>query len=196
MATRGDRIRFLAVVLAYAAAFLVFRMRMPSGVDTPWFVAVAMICFLGLAFVARPLISIRMARPLRRIRAWEAGGRLYARLGVKAFGTLLRRTPLRLLNRDVYLAGGPRSTSELLAQLEAAEASHFWAALLVVPYMVRLGVLAAWTALAWLTLAQLLINVYPIMHLRLTRARLERLASRKSSLAATTARAAGDRRRC
>jgi len=180
MATRRDWIRLLAVAAAYTAAFLLVRGLMPSGLDSPWFVCIAMICFLGLAFVARPVIPIRMPRPVQRIRPWEAEGRLYRRLRVRAFGTLLRRTSLRYLNRDVYLAGGARDTSELRSQLEAAEASHFWAALLVAPYMVRLALRGAWSALFWVTLAQVLINAYPMMHLRLTRARLDR-ASRQSS---------------
>jgi O-antigen ligase len=66
------------------------------------------------------------------------------------------------------------------AELEAAEASHFWDAMLVLPYMVHLAVQGSWTTLLWFTLAQMLINIYPIMHLRVTRHRLGRLASRKS----------------
>jgi hypothetical protein len=65
-------------------------------------------------------------------------------------------------------------------ELEAAEASHLLAAVLVAPYMVYLGLRHVWTPLAWITLAQALINVYPIMHLRLTRHRLERLAAKRS----------------
>jgi hypothetical protein len=153
---------------------------MPSSLLSPWFVVVAMICFLGLAFVAQPIVMIRMPWSLRTIRAREVHGGFYRAVGVRAFGRLLRRTPLRLFNMDVYLRNGVADTARVGAELEAAEASHLLAALLVLPYMVYLGLRHAWAPLAWITLAQALINVYPIMHLRLTRHRLDRLAAKRS----------------
>ena len=174
-------IPLLAVAAGYAASFFLIRRFMPFSLASPWFVVVAMICFLGLAFVAQPLVMIRMPGPLRTIRAWEAEGGLYRRLRVPAFGTLLRRTPLRLFNRDVYLPGGLRDKARVGAEVEAAEASHFWAAALVAPYMVYLSLRGTWIPLFWVSLAQLLINVYPVMHLRLTRHRLERIVSRMES---------------
>ena len=172
--------RLLAVAAGYAAAFVAFRRFMPFSVASPWFVLVAMVCFLGLAFVAQPIVMIRMPRPLRAIRAWEAGGgRVYRALGVQAYGRLLRRTPLRLFNVDVYLHNGLRDSVTVGAELEAAEASHFWAAVLVAPYMAYLVLHAMWTPLVWIALAQVLINLYPIMHLRLTRHRLGALVSKR-----------------
>lgn len=171
-------VRLIAVAVGYAAAFLLLRRFLPVRLDSPWFVCVAMICFLGLAFVAQPLVMIRMPRPLRTIRAWEHEGGVYRMLGVPAYGRLLRRTPLRLFNRDVYLHRGLRDTRTVGAELEAAEASHFWAAALVVPYMVHAAMAGTWSALLGVSLAQVLINVYPVLHLRLSRHRLDRLASR------------------
>ncbi len=177
----GGWIRLLIVAAAYGVAFLLIRRAMPFSLESPWFVCIAMICFLGLAFTAHPVVSIRMPRSLRAIRHWEARGRFYRALGVPAFGMLLRRTPLRLFNRDVYLGVGARDYAELSTRLEAAEASHCWAAVLVVPYMVRACMLGRWSALFWVSIAQVLVNVYPVMHLRLARSRLDRLASRRSS---------------
>jgi hypothetical protein len=179
-------LRFTAVAVAYGAAFALFRRTMPFSLDSPWFVLVAMICFLGLAFVAQPLLMMRMPRPLRALRAWEVEGRLYRTLGVHAFGSLLRRTPLRLFNRDVYLRKGVQETARVLAELEAAEASHFWAAVLVLPYMIHAARAGAWDALLEISLAQLAINVYPIMHLRLSRHRVVRLCQRRSIQRAAT----------
>jgi hypothetical protein len=179
MRTLRDWLRLLAVAAAYSIAFFLFQRAAPLSLVSPWFVCAAMICFLGLAFVARPVVRIRMPRSLRSLRAWEIEGGFYRTLGVPVFGMLLRRTPLRLLNRDVYLGVRARDAAEVSAQLEAAEASHFWAAVLVVPYMVYASLRGAWSALFWVSLAQVLINVYPIMHLRLTRCRLDRLALKK-----------------
>jgi hypothetical protein len=173
--------RFLGVAAGYAIAFVALRRMMPFSLMSPWFAFVAMVCFLGLAFVAQPLVMLRMPSPLRAIRTWEIGDGLYRALGVPAFGRLLRRTPLRMFNRDVYFTNGPRDAARVTAELEAAEASHFWAAMLVVPYMAWLGLQAAWLPLAWIALAQALINLYPMMHLRLSRYRLDRIAARRSS---------------
>jgi len=105
---------------------------------------------------------------------------------VPAYGRLLRRSPLRLFNVDVYLRGGLRDAARVGAELEAAEASHFWAACLVAPYMVYLAIEGMWGALAGISLAQALVNLYPIMHLRLARRRFERLAERKALRASLT----------
>ena len=172
--------RLLAVAAGYAAAFVLAQRAAPFPLTSPWFVFVAMVCFLGLTFAAQPAVMLRMPGPLRTIREWEREGGLYRAMGVSAFGRLLRRTPLRLFNRDVYLRNGLRDTARVFAELEAAEASHFLDAMLVLPYMVYLATQGAWTILLWFTLAQVLINLYPVMHLRLTRHRLDRQAARRS----------------
>lgn len=172
-------LRFLAVAIAYGITFFVVRRAFPFSVESAWFVCLAMVCFLGLVSMARPIIRIRMPPALRRIRAWETGRGFYRAIGVPSFGRLLRRPPLRLLNTYVYLAPGARETPGLDAALEAGEASHFWAAVLVLPYMVHAAFDGAWGALWWVSLTQLLVNAYPIMHLRLARGRLERLTARR-----------------
>lgn len=189
-------LRCTAVAVAYGAAFVLFRRAMTFSLDSPWFVLVAMICFLGLAFVAQPLLMMRMPRPLRALRAWEVEGRLYRTLGVHAFGSLLRRTPLRLFNRDVYLREGVQDTARVVAELEAAEASHFWAAVLVLPYMIHAARAGAWDALLGISFAQLAINAYPVMHLRLSRHRLVRFSQRRSirRAAVSTSRPPSSRR--
>jgi hypothetical protein len=176
----GQWMRFLAVAAGYTVAFFGFQRVMPFSLASPWFVVTAMICLLGLAFVAQPVVMLRMPWFLRSIRAREVHGGFYRAVGVAAFGRLLRRTPLRLFNTDVYLRNGLADTARVGAELEAAEASHLLAAVLVLPYMVYASLLGWWTALFWVSLAQALINVYPIMHLRLTRHRLDRLAAKRS----------------
>jgi hypothetical protein len=50
-----------------------------------------------------------------------------------------------------------------------------------VPYMVHVWRLEAWRALFWVPLAQVLANANPVLHLRLARYRLDRLASRRQT---------------
>lgn len=178
MGTRRAWVPLAAVAAGYAMAFGLARRFVPFSLDSPFFVILAMICFLGLVFVAQPLWMPRMPGPLRTPRRWETGGSVYRALGVPLYGTLLRRTPLRLFNRDVYLRRGTADAARVGAELEAAEASHFWAAVLVLPYMVHLVIERRWGALVFVSAAQAFVNVYPVMHLRLARHRFERLAAR------------------
>lgn len=172
--------RLLAVGAAYVGAFVVVRLVWPFSLDDPWFVITAMICVLGLASMARPVVRLRMPAALRRVHVWEAHGRVARWMGVRQFGRLLRRSPLRLLNTHVYRRAGERDTSRVLQELEAAEASHAVSALLVVPYLVRAAVMGWWENVLHVTVAQVVINLYPIMHLRLARDGVSRRASRGS----------------
>lgn len=113
------------------------------------------------------------------IRPWERGSGLYRRLGVSSFGGLLRRTPLRFLNPNVYLRRHGGETAAVEAQAEAAEAAHFWAALVLIPYMCVAIQAARWGALFALLAVEVLGNIYPMLHLRLTRARIEALVHRR-----------------
>lgn len=106
---------------------------------------------------------------------------MYVWLGVRGFGSLLRNTPLRLFNRSVYRLDGKRSFAQLQRQRQrqrqagSAEATHFWAATvftLYIGYVLARGfVLEALLFLA----VQMAVNVYPILHPRLIRARLDRV---------------------
>ncbi len=175
----GERARLAAVAAGYGVALVLYLRAVPGGLTSPWFVFVAMICVLGLAFVASPVVPLRVPAAMRKVRRWEVEGRLYRVMRVRAFGTLLRRTPLRLLNTQVYLGGrGERRPLVLIALLEAAEASHLWAGLLALPYMVYAFAHGAWATVFWFVVAQALVNAYPIAHLRLARQRVERIVER------------------
>ena len=175
------KLRDLIVLLVVAAAFGITLTLFHSaiGFTSPWFSLVVMLDFLGLGAFARPLFLLKMPPFLRQLRAWEVRGRIYKALGVPAFGALLRRTPLHYLNLQVYLSRNPDDAADVHAQIEAAEAAHVWAAALIVPYMIYACVQNRWSVVAWFMVVQFVANVYPIMHLRWVRARLQRLLDRK-----------------
>ena len=147
------------------------------GFASPWFALVLMFDFLGVVALAQPLYLLKLPGFLRRQREWETDGRLYEALGVPTFGALLRRTPLRYLNPLVYLKQC-RDPSVLQAHIESAEAAHVLASLLLAPYIVYACVHVQWSALAWVMLVQTSFNFYPIMHLRWSRVRINRLRDR------------------
>jgi hypothetical protein len=149
------------------------------GLSSPWMGVLLMLCFLGLARIGEPIYLLRMPEGLRSIRPWELHGSLYGSLAVPGFGSLLRNTPLRLLNTSVYVSRERRDPLAICRQVEAAEASHFWAALLLIPYLVFCTWSGKWAVAGCFLLIQIVGNAYPIMHLRSVRGRLERITDRK-----------------
>lgn len=169
----GGRITLAAIIVAVLAAW-----GRAAGPGSPWFAVTAGFTLLGLLDLAR--YFVRLTPPLGPARAWEARSVWYRRFGVRAFGALLRRSPLRSLNRRVYRAAG-RSSNRLICELEGAEAAHTIAFLLVGLYAVLAALKGWWSACAGLAIVDVAVNLYPILHLRLTRARVAAAALRRPS---------------
>ena len=178
------RLRDVLILLAIAVAFgvSVNLFRRVFGFESPWFALLVMFCFLGLIAFARPLFLLGLPRWLREVRIWEVRGRFYRVLGVPVFGELLRRPPLRYLQPLVYLRRYPGDPARVLAQIEGAEAAHFWAAALIIPYMMFACVQNWWDVIFWFFIVQVVGNVYPILHLRWVRGRLSRVIGRKRQI--------------
>ena len=152
------------------------------GMTSPWLVLLLMFYFLAIAKVAEPLFVLKMPAGLRPLRRRDREGDAYRRLGVLGFGKLLRHSPLRYLNAAVYLDRGRRDPAAVRAMAESSEASHFWAAVLFMPYVAYAALRGMWSVVAWFSLAQVLVNVYPILHLRQARGRLDRVIDRMGGL--------------
>ena len=163
----GARIGFGMVMVASIAA-----LGRVVGVASPWFAVIASFCILGLLDLALPFVTPRMPRFLRELRAWEVRGNLYRAIRVPAFGELLRRTPLRLLNRRAYMAALHRDLIAVRTHLENAESAHFWGMVATIPYLVVATSRSWWGAVISVVCFNLIVNVYPILHLRWARARL------------------------
>ena len=177
---KARKARDWIVLACVAASFGVSIMFIAQLVSfaSPWMGLTLMFDVLGLSAIARPIFLSKLPAPMRGIRAWEANGAVYRALGVRAFGSLLRNTPLRYLNTLVYFKRTP-DASVLLAQLESAEAAHVAAALVLVPYII-LAHLHGWlVGAAVLWAFEIGFNFYPIMHLRLARAQVARIAARR-----------------
>lgn len=166
----------LGVIIAFGVSFAL--LRQVIGTASPWLALLLMFDFLGVARFAEPLFRLRMPGALRPLRPWERRGDLYRRLCVPRFGRLLRKTPLRHLNTGVYLDRGPKDPFLVRLHCESSEANHFWAALPFMAYIVFAGVNGMWSIAAFFLAVQLLVNVYPILHLRYIRGRLDRAIRR------------------
>lgn len=169
-------------VLVYCQALLAREI----GWGSPWVVLLSMSYLLALAKLAEPLWMPSMPGALARVDAVLRHEGLYRRLGVHAFGVLLRHSPLRLLNTSVYLPHGRRDLRALARLAESAEAAHFWAALLLAPYIGYAFWRGWWRTGLVLIVVQVSVNLYPILHLRLARARLARAQAKRDSRSATS----------
>lgn len=168
---------FCTVAIAFGVCFGM--LRAVIGGDSPWLGLLLMFYFMGLAKVGEPLFMLRMPEFIRDVRDWEVRGSFYGRLGVRRFGQLLRGSPLRFLNTSVYCQR--QDVQSLYRQAASAEATHFWAALLFMPYIAFVSARGHKGAAACFLLIQLLFNVYPILHLRLVRGRLDVLIGKRKA---------------
>ncbi|SFL10296.1 glycosyl-4,4'-diaponeurosporenoate acyltransferase CrtO family protein [Lysobacter sp. cf310] len=162
--------KLVLVAIFFAVTFIM--LADVIGYGSPWLGLLLMFYFMGLAKIAEPLFVLRMPGALREVDPALPKAPLYRRLGVHGFGSLLRNTPLRYFNASVYRLGGKRSLAALQAQAASAEATHFWAAVLFTPYIVYLGARGYLAEAALFVVVQIAFNVYPILHLRIVRARL------------------------
>lgn len=167
----------LVVTTGFTASLFLFGRQ--TGYGSPWFALLLMFCFLGWIRLARTLFILKMPNSLRAVGAWEIRSTLYRRLAVPAFGELLNGTPLRHLQPEVYLNRHPDKPGQVTIELEGAEAAHFWAALLFLPFQIYQLAHHSWTVLVCSLLVQIVGNLYPILHLRWIRGRLERVLNRK-----------------
>lgn len=167
---------FIATALVFVAS--AWMVKDFVGWTSPWLGLFVMLNFMGLAKVGEPLFMLRMPRALRAVRAWEREDAAYGRLGVRRFGRLLRDTPLRYLNTSVYLSKAGRDLTYLYRQAASAEAAHFWAAVAFTPYVAWVFMQGHMAIGMLFVLIQVLFHLYPVLHLRLLRGRLDRASAR------------------
>jgi Glycosyl-4,4'-diaponeurosporenoate acyltransferase len=169
--------RDLGKVAVMAAMFGVCFAMLASviGIRSPWLGLLLMFYFMGLAKVAEPLFMLRMPPGLRAVDPRLLKQGFYCWLGVRGFGSLLRNTPLRYLNNSVYRMSGKQSLADLSRKVESAEAIHFWAAALFTPYIAYVWSRGLIAETVLFLSVQVGFNVYPVLHLRIVRARLSQV---------------------
>lgn len=177
MQTLRSAVALVATAIGFGVSF--FMLQSAIGTASPWLGLLLMFYFLGLAKVAEPLFMLRIPKALKAVRAWETSGPAYGRLAVHRFGKVLRNTPLRHLNSSVYLANRRSDLRTLYRYAESAEAIHFWAMVLFTPYIAFVWLQGQIVLTSVFVLIQLLFNIYPILHLRTLRGRLDELLVRQ-----------------
>ncbi len=168
-----------------AFAFSLTMARRAWDVTSPCYGLLVMSFVFGVATFGRKLFLVKMPFGLRALHDWEKRGEVYRKTGVIGFGVILRRTPLRYLQPLVYLRRRPGEIAAVLAQIEGAEAAHFWGALVLMPYVVLAGIQHRWGVVLGLMVLQLVLNLYPLCHLGWVRCRLDAVLSKKEPSRAT-----------
>lgn len=185
MTGRGERLGQIWVMTLFAATSVV--LVFPDyGTDSPilhhvvlagvsalvTFSVIAVLYWLG------QMIRIGVPAPWHRLRRWE-GVAAYRRLGVRAFRSWLLRSPFRALNADVHLTERSRAGLQRLdGHMRQAEANHLIAFVLTVGATIAYAIYnQPWFAL-WLSVLNVVVNVYPILLQRYNRLRLGRVLER------------------
>ncbi|MCU0787862.1 MAG: hypothetical protein MUC91_06675 [Verrucomicrobia bacterium] len=140
--------------------------------------AVVLMLVAGWVSVLHSVVPLPLPRSMLRVRMGEFAFLRARWSGVRTFGALLRNTPLRRLGGQVFLAGANRDATAVLRGLHSAEVVHIWAFLLCCPWFVLWGVRGQWACLVSGFAVNVLINVYPVLHLRYVTWRIEQFAAR------------------
>lgn len=157
----------LTVALAWAIHSLGFR----SAV----FALVANWLIVAWAAVASPPLRWSLPERYFQLRRWECDGQVYRWCGVRVFGALVRRPPVRWLSPELYLQGRRSQLLRVWQGSRRAEAVHVWLfgfSLLLTLFAMGCG---WWDAALWLLAFNVLLNLYPVLHQRYIRGRLDRV---------------------
>jgi hypothetical protein len=171
-----EGIIFLLVAVTFGGSL--FWLGRWTGFASPFFWTMLTFALLGLAGFARPVVMLRMPPVFREVRQWEIDGAFSQTIGVPAFGRLLLDTPLRRLNSQVYLRRPTENPNAVLHQIEAAEVTHVLAMSVAAFYAVYAVFHRWWGPVLWFVFFNLVVNLYPALHLRSARGRLKRIIER------------------
>jgi hypothetical protein len=153
----------------------------------PWSAAfAALVVVVATSWTALLQALFRLPQPGRApIRPGELKLLRSPWSGVPEFGAFLRRTPLRRLGGSVFLER--HNAGIVLEALRENESTHTWAVLMSIPWLGILALNGLWLAAAAGLAVHLPLNIYPILHVRLARARIEKVGRRAPQPAASVA---------
>ena len=172
MATIKNLLIFAAATILTVA--LIASCGQMIGVRNPGFAFIVnwMVMTWVAIFGAATGLPIPVPNSYYRIRQFESDGQLYELLGVRAFRTLLMRSPFGLLNSTIQYAGSRSSLDVLDANMRGSEDAHLLIFLIVTVLCGCAAAIGWWDLSAWLMVFNIPINVYPMMLQRYNRARL------------------------
>lgn len=166
------RVAVLLLGTAFSACAL-FAFTKVVGSHPQIYPLLLMVLVTSWVAVVQAVTPLPLPGPLLRVGRREFAILQSPWTGVRAFGALLRNTPLRHLGGRVFLSNTGRDPRMVLRGLRAAEAVHVWALLFCCPWLVYWGLQGRWTSIAWGLAVHVPLNIYPILHLRLVSWRID-----------------------
>jgi hypothetical protein len=170
---------FRLVISSALAVYIVFIVAHNLGFRSPIMALSSVGCALGVVVANMSTVCWSIPKALAPVRSWETSGRVYELLGVYIYGAFLRRPPLRYFNTSVYVKSRRADLPNVYVSIMRAEAAHFWAFTITSPIMVYELMNQWWDGLGWFLLFHAFFNIYPGLHLRHIRARIETVIRRK-----------------
>jgi hypothetical protein len=149
------------------------------GWENAAFAVVATILASEWVALIRAAVSLPAPAGLLSIRAGETKLLRKRWTGVPFFGAILRRTPLRHLGGPVYLDTCSHNVQRVIEGMHDAEAVHIYSAGLCIAFELFWAARGSGLSAGLSLGVNLILNIYPVLHLRLACGRLERL--RKAS---------------
>ncbi len=172
---RESRLTQVAVLLMGTVAFLLATVLFGKvfGPGSVAFAVTATLLVAAWTGVLQTVWRLRLPASVFKVRPKEIALRRSRWTGVRPFGMLLRRTPLRHLGGAVYLSNCGGEARCVLRGLEAAEEVHVWSLVFCSPWVIAWCLKGWWWAVGSSLALHVVLNLYPILHIRLTRSRLE-----------------------
>jgi hypothetical protein len=186
-ASRLERAWEVVATLAWLLPLLVF-VAVHATTPPAWPVRVAIALLALFALTVPRMLGARWFA----VRRWEAGGRVYRLAGVRFFGRWVPRG--KVMNRIARARSPQQWCGKRLADGAAraalqhatreSERTHLWWLLLTNAVILWAASIGAWHWTVALALLNVLLNGYPVMLQRHTRARLQRIQRRRPDAAA------------
>jgi hypothetical protein len=175
-----NKLRGFSVLVIGTAAFTfaLHNLTMAINSCSQIYAITVMIITTGWVAVVYSVVPLLIPDRVLKVRAGEFVVLQSPWTGVRLFGTLLRKTPLRYLGGRVFLMEESRDLGTVIRGIHDAESVHIWALLFCFPWLVYWGVEGRWMMIVWGLAVHVPMNVYPILHLRYVSWRIERYAAR------------------
>lgn len=160
---------FVASLLLFAKAF---------GASSAIFAVTVTVLVAAWTGMFHTVVPLGLPASIRKVGRREFAGLRRRWTGVRLFGVALRSTSLRRLGGSVYLTQCANASACVLRGIQQAEEIHVWSVLFCAPWLVFWCLQGLWFSLGSSLAVHALLNVYPVLHLRLARGRMEKHAAR------------------
>lgn len=177
---KNNRLLHIAVLLTGSMALGVSMLLFARvfGASSAVFAATTTVLVAAWTGMLHTVFPLYLPAAIREVGRSELRFLRWRWSGVAGFGVLLRKTPLRHLGGPVFLATCDHASDRVLRGIQEAEAIHVWSVLFCAPWVMFWFWQEMWLSVAASVAVHSLINIYPILHLRMSCGRLERVTAR------------------